>query len=136
MLYGVGVLLAASTPLVSFEPFAWGDLKFFSRLFQQGTHDFKGRNHGRPGSLCKYVQAHLLQLARLLLQLRSTPTPPERGERGGVVQCSNASEEEVCQLPAATAASRVHGMALLTFMPSRRPMHMRRSASELKQLPS
>jgi len=68
------------------------------------------------------------------LLLRSTPTQTE--ERGGVVQYSNARKEEVCQLPAATAASRVHGMALLTFMPSRRPMHMRRSASELKQLSS
>ena len=85
MLYGVGT--AASTPLVSFEPFAWGDLKFFSRLFQQGTHDFKGRNHGRPGSLCKYVQAHLLQLARLPAAPIHAHTDRGEGWRGPILQC-------------------------------------------------
>ena len=85
MLYGVGT--AASTPLVSFEPFAWGDLKFFSRLFQQGTHDFKGRNHGRPGALRKYVQAHLLQLARLPAAPIHAHTDRGEGWRGPILQC-------------------------------------------------
>lgn len=117
-LYGV----VLGTP-VSFELFAWGDLSSFSRLFQQGTHDFKGQNHGRPAGRagwllcnCKYVRPGPYSYRRTV-ELREGGGFRRSG-RGVVVQ--GKEERKRCQL---RQCEQVHGMPLLTFMPSHRPMH-------------
>ena len=60
------------------------DLSSFSRLFQQGTHDFKGQKswlaaRGAGLLICKYVQAHIAT-AR---SFASRPTDSHRGRGSG-----------------------------------------------------
>lgn len=109
---------------VSFELFAWGDLsQVFHVFFSRGHLTLKAKIMALAGRGAGLISLFASTYRPILLQLARSFDSSRRGV------CVVQGRKRSVHLHATLSTQQVHGMALLTFMPSHRPMH----ACALKQ---